>query len=103
MNICMFTNTYLPHVGGVARSVASYAEDLRKMGHRVLIIAPTFAEEVEGEREEEVLRVPAIQNFNGSDFSMRIAVPFLIANIVVTVILFLFPWLSLILPRLMMG
>ncbi len=80
MNICMFTNTYLPHIGGVARSVASYAEDLRKMGHRVLIIAPTFAEEVEGEREEDVLRVPAIQNFNGSDFSMRIAVPFLIAN-----------------------
>ena len=31
------------------------------------------------------------------------ALPFLIANIVVTGILFLFPWLSLVLPRLMMG
>ena len=31
------------------------------------------------------------------------AMPFLIANILVTGILFLFPWLSLILPRLMMG
>ncbi len=80
MNICMFTNTYLPQVGGVARSVASYAEDMRKMGHRVLIVAPTYAEEVRGERDDEVLRVPAIQRFNGSDFSMRIAVPFLIAN-----------------------
>jgi tripartite ATP-independent transporter DctM subunit len=30
-------------------------------------------------------------------------IPFLIANIVVTGILFLFPWLSLVLPRLMMG
>jgi len=80
MNICMFTNTYLPQIGGVARSIASYAEDLRKMGHRVLIVAPTYAAEVPGENEEEVLRVPAIQNFNGSDFSMRIAVPFLIAN-----------------------
>ena len=31
------------------------------------------------------------------------SLPFLIANIVVTGILFLFPWLSLVLPRLMMG
>ena len=42
MNICMFTNTYLPHVGGVARSVAFLAEDLRKGDHRVLVVAPTF-------------------------------------------------------------
>ena len=34
MNICMFTNTYIPHIGGVARSVISYAKDMRKMGHR---------------------------------------------------------------------
>ena len=33
----------------------------------------------------------------------RGALPFLIASIVVTGILFLFPWLSLVLPRLMMG
>jgi tripartite ATP-independent transporter DctM subunit len=33
----------------------------------------------------------------------RGTLPFLIANIVVTGILFLFPWLSLVLPRLMMG
>jgi C4-dicarboxylate transporter DctM subunit len=33
----------------------------------------------------------------------RGTVPFLIASIVVTGILFLFPWLSLVLPRLMMG
>ena len=79
MNICMFTNTYLPHVGGVARSVATFAEDLYRLGHKVLVVAPTFHEDIvsAGERYE-VLRLPAIQNFNGSDFSLRIPIPFVI-------------------------
>ncbi|HMA86909.1 MAG TPA: glycosyltransferase [Desulfosalsimonadaceae bacterium] len=78
MNICMFTNTYLPHVGGVARSVANFTEDLRKNGHHVLIVAPTFPDRKPGQDADEVLRVPAIQNFNGSDFSFRIPLPFII-------------------------
>ncbi len=79
MHICMFTNTYLPHVGGVARSVHTFSQDLQKNGHEVLIIAPTFAEtDTEDTEDDTVLRVPAIQNFNGSDFSMRIPVPFYI-------------------------
>lgn len=76
MKICMFTNTYLPHVGGVARSVAFFAKDLRALNHQVLVIAPSFSETPE--RETDVLRVPAIQNFNASDFSVRIPIPFLI-------------------------
>ncbi|MDZ7665751.1 MAG: glycogen/starch synthase [Desulfotignum sp.] len=79
MHICMFTNTYLPHVGGVARSVHNFAQDLQKSGHRVLIVAPTFPEAGMDDTEDDmILRVPAIQNFNGSDFSMRIPVPFYI-------------------------
>jgi glycosyltransferase involved in cell wall biosynthesis len=75
----MFTNTYLPHVGGVARSVDFFAQDLRKLGHRVLVVAPTFPENMGPvEDNDRVLRVPAIQNFNGSDFSVRIPVPFVI-------------------------
>jgi len=79
MKISMFTNTYLPHVGGVARSVSTFAEDLRNLGHHVQIIAPTFPELDESDSaEEHVVRVPAIQNFNGSDFSVRIPLPGLI-------------------------
>ncbi len=79
MNVCMFTNTYLPHVGGVARSVQAFSSDLLRRGHRVLVVAPEFPQDDEIDREGvEVLRVPAIQNFNGSDFSVRIAVPFVI-------------------------
>ncbi len=76
MNICMFTNTYLPYVGGVARSVDFFSKDLRNRNHRVLVVAPSFPEEPED--EPHILRVPAIQNFNASDFSVRIPIPFLI-------------------------
>lgn len=79
MNICMFTNTYLPHVGGVARSVATFKEDLLQLGHRVLVIAPTFPNDY-NDTDKDVHRVPAIQNFNGSDFSVRIRLPFIIDN-----------------------
>lgn len=77
MRIIMFTNTYLPHVGGVARSVKTFASDLRALGNRVLIIAPAFPGHEEQDRQEtEIVRVPAVQKFNGSDFSVRIPVPF---------------------------
>jgi glycogen synthase len=69
----MFTNTYLPHVGGVARSVSVLEEDLRSLGHQVLVVAPEYTEkeretekaEVEEDRkmaqeQEGVLRLPAI-------------------------------------------
>lgn len=73
MNIIMVTNTFTPHVGGVARSVTAFTNEYRRLGHRVLVIAPQF--EGTPEHEENVIRVPAIQNFNGSDFSMRLPVP----------------------------
>ncbi len=74
MNLVMMTNTYRPHVGGVARSVESFAEYFREQGHPTLVVAPTF-EGVDPERERDVIRVPAIQNFNGSDFSVSLPAP----------------------------
>lgn len=68
----MFTNTFVPHVGGVAHSVSWLARDLRRNGHRVLVVAPEYAGTPEG--EEDVLRIPALQNFAGSEFS--VPVPF---------------------------
>src|SRR5262245_6406279 len=76
MRIAMFTNTYLPHVGGVARSVSTYGNELRRRGHEVRLIAPEFDG---AEPSEHVLRVPAVQRFNGSDFSVRLPQPGLIA------------------------
>jgi glycosyltransferase involved in cell wall biosynthesis len=73
MNICMMTNTYLPHVGGVARSVSTFAEEFRRRKHQVLVVAPEFEGKPLGKRAAAIVeRVAAIQNFNGSDFSVRL-------------------------------
>ncbi len=74
----MFTNTYLPHVGGVARSVSTYVEEFRRRGHDVRVVAPEF--EGAEASTEFVLRTPALQRFNGSDFSVKIPQPGLIAE-----------------------
>ena len=68
MNIVMVTNTFTPHVGGVARSVAAFSTEYRRCGHRVLVVAPEFPDMPLD--EVDVVRIPAIQNFNGSDFSV---------------------------------
>ena len=68
MNILIFTNTFTPHVGGVARSVTAFAGEYRRRGHRVLVVAPEFPDMPQD--ETDVVRIPAIQNFNASDFSV---------------------------------
>ena len=68
MNIMMMTNTFTPHVGGVARSVERFTAAYRAQGHRVMVVAPKFEKMAEGELD--VVRIPAIQHFNGSDFSV---------------------------------
>jgi 1,2-diacylglycerol 3-alpha-glucosyltransferase len=78
MNIVMLTNTYTPHVGGVARSVEAFAAEYRRRGHRVLVVAPEF--ENQPQDQADVLRIPAIQNFNGSDFSVVLPVSGLLTD-----------------------
>ena len=71
MNILMLTNTFLPHVGGVARSVQRFSEEFRRRGHRVLVVAPDYAGSA---AEPDVVRVPALRNFHGSDFSVPVPI-----------------------------
>lgn len=78
MNILMVTNTYLPFIGGVERSVQLFTDEFRKMGHRVVIVAPSF--ENMPDHELDVIRVPAIQHFNGTDFSVQIPIPGILHN-----------------------
>jgi len=73
MNILMLTNSYTPHVGGVARSVEQFASAFRDLGYRVVIVAPVF--EGMPKYEDDVIRFPALQRFNGSDFSVPLPIP----------------------------
>ncbi len=72
MNILLVTNTFLPHVGGVARSVESFSRAYRQRGHRVMVVAPRFPDMPT--REHDVFRVNAWQRFNASDFSVALPV-----------------------------
>lgn len=71
MNILMVTNTYKPIVGGIERSIEVFSSEYRALGHKVLIVAPSFKNMPE---EEGVHRIPAIQNFNGTDFSVEVPI-----------------------------
>jgi 1,2-diacylglycerol 3-alpha-glucosyltransferase len=73
MKILMVTNTYAPHVGGVARSVTGFSEAYRQMGHEVVVVAPRF-EETPPE-EPDVIRFPAFRRLSGSEFSVPLPVP----------------------------
>jgi 1,2-diacylglycerol 3-alpha-glucosyltransferase len=58
MRIAQFTNTYRPYLCGVTRSIDSFREELARLGHEVLIFAPSFP----GHRESSpnVYRYPAV-------------------------------------------
>ncbi len=78
MNILMMTNTFLPHVGGVARSIDAFSNEYRRLGHNVKVIAPTFKDM--DEHEKDVIRIPAIKNFNKSSFSVALPIPGIITS-----------------------
>lgn len=63
----MLTNTFTPHVGGVARSVERFTAEYQRMGHEVVVVAPTMPDAVP---EPHVMRVPALTNVLGSSFAL---------------------------------
>lgn len=73
LNILMFTNTYRPIVGGVSESVQRLKGRLQAEGHRVLVVAPKL--QGQPRHEPDVIRVAAVQHFNGSDFSLPVPIP----------------------------
>ena len=79
MNILMLTNTFTPHVGGVAHSVQSFTEAFRKKGHRVLVGAPIF--NGAPHEEPDVIRFSAFKDFNGSDFSLPVPEPLRLTSV----------------------
>jgi glycosyltransferase involved in cell wall biosynthesis len=73
MNILMLTNVYTPCVGGVTRSIQAFAQQYRRRGHRVLIVAPTFDDQPE--KEGDVLRFPAISKSYKRYYSLPLPLP----------------------------
>ncbi|MCL5781245.1 MAG: glycosyltransferase family 4 protein [Firmicutes bacterium] len=57
MRIGIFTDSYKPYIGGVVRSIELFTEELRKLGHEVIIFAPKYPGV---QKEKDVFRFPAI-------------------------------------------
>ncbi len=57
IRVVMFTNTYLPFVGGVANSVNRLKTGLERLGHDVLVVAPAYDDQA---REQGIVRVPTL-------------------------------------------
>lgn len=53
--------------------MATFASELRRLGCAVRVVAPEFDDQPAD--ETDVVRIPAIQRFNGSDFSVRLPIP----------------------------
>ena len=80
MNILMVTNTFAPNVSGVARSVTLFTEEYRRRGHRVIVVAPEF--DGAPPEEEGVIRLGALRNFAGTEYSVVVAPPLYLARAV---------------------
>lgn len=76
MRILFVTASYLPTTNGVTYHVSSTAQALRKMGHKVYILAPSFPGYKD--RDKDVIRYPSLPNPFIKNYPMGI--PFLPAK-----------------------
>jgi len=70
VKILMFSNTFIPRLGGVTQSIVSLRQELIKRGHSVLIVTsylPNAAHE-----DGDVVRVPVFAHTNGADLPLPI-------------------------------
>ncbi|WP_114418378.1 glycosyltransferase [Marinospirillum perlucidum] len=58
LRIAMFTNNYLPFIGGVPLSIQRLQQGLSKLGNKLLIVAPRYPNQPHG--ETQVVRVPSL-------------------------------------------
>lgn len=70
LNVAMFTNNYLPFIGGVPISIHRLAGALRKRGNHVVVFAPSYPEETE---EPDVVRCKPLFYRNGKKFVYSVA------------------------------
>jgi glycosyltransferase involved in cell wall biosynthesis len=71
LRVGLFTNNYLPMLGGVSTAVETLRATLQALGHTPVVIAPRMAGAVD---EPGVLRVPAVPAPTYPDFSLPLPV-----------------------------
>jgi glycosyltransferase involved in cell wall biosynthesis len=74
MRIGMFTDYYLPVKTGVSTSVASFREQLEKLGHEVYVFAPSAGILVR-EEDDHIIRFPAIKGLFVENYMTSVFFP----------------------------
>ncbi|MFG1498459.1 glycosyltransferase [Saccharospirillum sp. HFRX-1] len=57
LRVMMVTNNYLPFIGGVPISIERLRRGLVALGHRVLIISPSYKDQDKNENKDEIVRL----------------------------------------------
>lgn len=65
LRIAMFTNNYLPFIGGVPISIERLRQGFAKQGHKVLVVAPGYPKT--DKAEKNILRIPTLIPFGKQD------------------------------------
>ncbi|QJD57703.1 glycosyltransferase [Pseudomonas sp. gcc21] len=74
LRVAMFTNNYLPFIGGVPISIERLRLGLRDLGNKVLLVAPRYRDQPDD--EQDTLRLPSLLAF-GKPGDFRLANIFL--------------------------
>lgn len=61
LKIAIFTDNFLPGVGGTENAIAKLANELQIKGHKVLIVAPHYKNENDNEFSFEILRKKSLK------------------------------------------
>jgi glycosyltransferase involved in cell wall biosynthesis len=71
LTIVMFTNNYLPFVGGVPIAIARLKTGLEKLGHRVYLFAPRY-EGKEDDKEKNIIRCKPLFHYRKGNFMVPV-------------------------------
>ena len=61
MKILMLADVYFPRVNGVSTSIKTFRDDLRRLGHQCVLVAPEYPVAAETPDDPEILRIPSWQ------------------------------------------
>ncbi len=72
VRVGMFSDSYLPRISGVVRSIESFVTELRRQGHHVSLFAPGYQGYVD--TDPDVVRFPSVRPPGIPDFPLAIPV-----------------------------
>ncbi|NLW06832.1 MAG: glycosyltransferase family 4 protein [Clostridia bacterium] len=69
MHIAIFSDSYLPYTSGVVRSIVTFSKELRALGHKVSIFAPSYGNK---QQEKDVYRFLSFRAPTFKEFALAI-------------------------------